>query len=175
MKLRNLADGRESEVEIVERGDSKLRAIVNGREICAGLEILTDGGAILAVAGRRRRVFGALRNSILAAVGPRTFEFARADESIRRRSHGLATPTIEAPMPGKVLRVLVRAGDLVAAGQPLIVLEAMKMETTLAAEGAAVVRAVHAAEGDMVDHGAVLIELSPPPDSSATGSSPPAR
>ena len=75
-------------------------------------------------------------------------------------------------MPGKVLKVLVRDGDLVEAGQPLVVIEAMKMETTLAAESAAMVKQVRVEEGQTVDHGAVLIELSPPPASSDRESAP---
>ena len=75
-------------------------------------------------------------------------------------------------MPGKVLKVLVRDGDLVEAGQPLVVIEAMKMETTLAAESAAIVKQVRVEEGQTVDHGAVLIELSPPPASSDRESAP---
>jgi biotin carboxyl carrier protein len=62
-------------------------------------------------------------------------------------------------MPGTVLRVLVAAGDPVAARQPLVVLEAMKMETPVVAPYEARVRAVHVAEGDRVAGGALLVEL----------------
>ena len=62
-------------------------------------------------------------------------------------------------MPGTVIRLLVGKGDSVRARQPLVVLEAMKMETPLASPYEAVVRAVHVAEGDLVDGGAVLVEL----------------
>ena len=75
-----------------------------------------------------------------------------------------------APMPGKVLKILVSEGDTVAAGDLLVVLEAMKMETTLFAEGAAVIRKIGVTAGQMVDHGAVLLELSPAADSSASES-----
>jgi acetyl/propionyl-CoA carboxylase alpha subunit len=64
-----------------------------------------------------------------------------------------------APMPGTVIRVLVEAGATVAARQPLVVLEAMKMETPLVSPYAATVRAVHVGEGDRVAGGAVLVEL----------------
>ena len=63
-------------------------------------------------------------------------------------------------MPGTVIRVLVSPGDEVDARQPLVVLEAMKMETPLVAPYAAIVRAVHVAEGDRVGGGTLLIELS---------------
>ncbi|MBV8396822.1 MAG: methylcrotonoyl-CoA carboxylase, partial [Actinobacteria bacterium] len=68
--------------------------------------------------------------------------------------------SVTAPMPGTVLRVLVQAGDEVAARQPLVVIEAMKMETPLVAPYAATVREVHVQEGDRVAGGALLVELS---------------
>jgi biotin carboxyl carrier protein len=71
----------------------------------------------------------------------------------------LAPPQIVAPMPGKVLQVLVCAGQRIGAGDGLLVLEAMKMEHRITAEAAATVRAVHVADGQMVDAGTVLVEL----------------
>jgi acetyl/propionyl-CoA carboxylase alpha subunit len=68
---------------------------------------------------------------------------------------------IAAPMPGTVIRVLVEAGARVSARQPLVVLEAMKMETPLVAPYEGTVKAVHVAEGDRVAGGAVLVELEP--------------
>jgi 3-methylcrotonyl-CoA carboxylase alpha subunit len=64
-------------------------------------------------------------------------------------------------MPGKVLKLLVADGQPVEHGDPLIVLEAMKMETTLYAESPAIVAKICVEAGQMVDHGARLIELSP--------------
>ena len=66
---------------------------------------------------------------------------------------------VVAPMPGTVIRVLVEPGAAVAARQPLVVLEAMKMETPLVSPYDAIVRAVHVSEGDRVAGGAVLVEL----------------
>jgi acetyl-CoA/propionyl-CoA carboxylase biotin carboxyl carrier protein len=66
---------------------------------------------------------------------------------------------LTAPMPGTVLRVLAKEGDTVKQRQPLIVLEAMKMETPVVSPYEAVVRAVHVSEGDRVAGGALLVEL----------------
>ena len=66
---------------------------------------------------------------------------------------------LTAPMPGTVIRVLVREGDQVQPRQPLVVLEAMKMETPVVSPYAAVVRSVHVAEGDRVAGGTLLVEL----------------
>jgi acetyl/propionyl-CoA carboxylase alpha subunit len=72
---------------------------------------------------------------------------------------GAEHSAVTAPMPGTVIRLLVSAGDAVKARQPLVVLEAMKMETPLASPYDAVVRAVNVGEGDQVIGGAVLVEL----------------
>ena len=64
-----------------------------------------------------------------------------------------------APMPGKVLEVLVAQGDIVEAGAPLMVLEAMKMEHRIVAAADGTVAAVHYQAGDQVAQGAVLLDL----------------
>jgi biotin carboxyl carrier protein len=65
-------------------------------------------------------------------------------------------------MPGIVRAVLVQPGEAVAAGQPLVILEAMKMENELRADHAGIVREVKVAAGNAVDGGAALIVIEPP-------------
>jgi acetyl/propionyl-CoA carboxylase alpha subunit len=78
-----------------------------------------------------------------------------------------------APMPGLVRRVLVEVGALVTAGQPLLVLEAMKMEQTVAAPAAGVVAELRAKAGEQVSTGQVLAMVeSSPAESSPAESSP---
>jgi acetyl/propionyl-CoA carboxylase alpha subunit len=67
--------------------------------------------------------------------------------------------SICAPMPGTVLRVLVEPGDRVEPRQPLVVLEAMKMETPLVSPYEGVVLSVHVVEGDRVSGGTTVVEL----------------
>jgi biotin carboxyl carrier protein len=62
-------------------------------------------------------------------------------------------------MPGKVTKLLVGLGDRVEKGQPLAVLEAMKMESRFEAPRAGVVAAVHVREGDQVEEGTVILDL----------------
>lgn len=69
---------------------------------------------------------------------------------------------ITAPMPGMVVKIEVSEGSRVEAGQGVAIVEAMKMENELRAAGPGVVRAVHAAPGEAVDKGQVLVELAPP-------------
>ncbi len=67
--------------------------------------------------------------------------------------------SLAAPMPGKVLQVLVRPGDTVAKGAPLVILEAMKMEHTIAAPHDGRVAEIHFKAGEQVNEGAELLRL----------------
>ena len=73
----------------------------------------------------------------------------------RHRDHSMA-----APMPGLVLKILVARGDVVTKGTPLIVLEAMKMEHQIVATHDGTVSAVNCVEGELVQPGVDLVELS---------------
>ncbi|AEV33368.1 acetyl/propionyl-CoA carboxylase, alpha subunit [Owenweeksia hongkongensis DSM 17368] len=66
---------------------------------------------------------------------------------------------LKAPMPGMVLDIIVSAGDTVTKGDKLVVLEAMKMENVLKAEGDAVVKAIHAEKGKAVEKNQILVEF----------------
>jgi 3-methylcrotonyl-CoA carboxylase alpha subunit len=70
-----------------------------------------------------------------------------------------AAGTLAAPMPGKVLQVLVQAGAKVAKGEPLVILEAMKMEHTIAAPHDGTVAEIHFKAGEQVTEGALLLRL----------------
>jgi acetyl/propionyl-CoA carboxylase alpha subunit len=66
---------------------------------------------------------------------------------------------ILAPMPGKVVRVLVHTGDVVRVHQPLVVVEAMKMENELRAGRSGRVAAIHVQEGASVEAGALVVVI----------------
>jgi acetyl-CoA/propionyl-CoA carboxylase biotin carboxyl carrier protein len=72
---------------------------------------------------------------------------------------GVRSPKVIAPMPGKVLAVRVEVGAQVTAGDPLVVLEAMKMETIVSADADAEVKEVRVAAGAMIEPGQVLVVL----------------
>jgi acetyl/propionyl-CoA carboxylase alpha subunit len=81
------------------------------------------------------------------------------DEAAQHGGAGGEGGAVAAPMPGTVIRVLVAAGDRVEARQPLVVLEAMKMETPVVAPYDGTVGGVHVEEGDAVAGGTLLVEL----------------
>ncbi|MSQ41833.1 MAG: hypothetical protein EXR65_02200 [Dehalococcoidia bacterium] len=68
---------------------------------------------------------------------------------------------VTAPLPGVVVAVHVAVGDRVAVAQPLLVVEAMKMQNEVQARYAGVVTAVHATKGDRVEKGGLLVEYTP--------------
>jgi biotin carboxyl carrier protein len=161
MRLRETSSGRQFDVEVTSAGPL-LEARLDGVEVRLPNQQLADGTILIDCGGRRVRAFVArVGESIVVSVGPQTFTFAELKLSRGASRHSLATPLLTAPMPGKVLRIMVGEGDEVEAGQPLITMEAMKMETTLSAEGPARVKRIPVSEGQMIDAGTVLMELSP--------------
>ncbi|MCB4955748.1 acetyl-CoA carboxylase biotin carboxyl carrier protein subunit [Streptococcus mutans] len=71
-----------------------------------------------------------------------------------------AANTMPAPMPGTILKVLVNVGDTVSENQPLMILEAMKMENEIVAGMAGTVSAIHVSSGQAVDAGDNLITIA---------------
>jgi acetyl/propionyl-CoA carboxylase alpha subunit len=135
--------------------------------LAVGPRIAATGGATvedlaLEVDGRpSRAVVARTRDRVLVALAGRVYEF-ETGEAARDGSHAAAgSGLVSAPMPGKVIAVLVAVGEQVAPGQALVVVEAMKMETTLAAEVGGCVSAVHAVAGQAVDAGAIVVEITP--------------
>ncbi|MEP7275278.1 MAG: acetyl/propionyl/methylcrotonyl-CoA carboxylase subunit alpha [Betaproteobacteria bacterium] len=106
-------------------------------------------GASVVAAGEERFVFAPSVRRRLRLVDP----LAHAGEEEARGGH------LMAPMSGTVVAVMVKTGDKVDKGAPLVVLEAMKMEHTIAAPAAGIVSAVHFAVGDRVAEGADLVDV----------------
>jgi biotin carboxyl carrier protein len=89
----------------------------------------------------------------------RFVEDANKVETRRSRGPGVAAREVTPPTPGSVVRVLVKAGQNVEKGQPLVVVSAMKMEMTLAAPYGGIVRAVNTEVGAQVSPGQILVEI----------------
>jgi len=76
-----------------------------------------------------------------------------------KRTFEAVNTDVKAPMPGKVLSVIVKAGDAVAKGDGIMILEAMKMENVLKSEGDCVIKSILIEAGQSVEKGQVMIEL----------------
>ena len=105
-------------------------------------------------------------------VGNRLFDY-RVDDPRQWKRAGDAAGNqgrapIVAPMPGKVVRILVAVGDDVEAGQGIIVVEAMKMQNEMKAPRAGRVTTIQAKVNDSVAAGAILVVIEPPATISTT-------
>jgi 3-methylcrotonyl-CoA carboxylase alpha subunit len=138
------------------------RVVVDGTEHAVEAQPLDDGMRVLLIDGRRYRVdLARTGRERFVAVGGEVYTFvAESGTAAAHRVAIVAQPEIRAPMPGKVLQVFVQPGDRVDAGDGLLILEAMKMESRLTAEAAATVASVRVAAGDTVDGGQVLVVLA---------------
>ncbi len=88
-----------------------------------------------------------------------TWQLAKVDPLFHASDAQGAQGSLVAPMPGKVVALLASPGQHVAQGAPLLILEAMKMEHTIAAPGAGRVKSFHYAAGDQVSDGVELLEF----------------
>jgi len=152
--------GRVREVEVKALGGGRWLVRVDQAELTLAVEAMPDGklrlageqGVVVAEvtpAGERRFV----------RLGQLDFVLEREPDARARPAAGSAGHGLEAPMPGVVTKVMVVVGEDVAKGQPLLALEAMKMEHAIRAPRAGRVKAVSASPGQMVQAGASLIEL----------------
>jgi biotin carboxyl carrier protein len=91
-------------------------------------------------------------------------ERTRAIRAMTGKAGGAQGPKpVKAPMPGLIVRVEVAVGDTVRPGQPVVAMEAMKMENELKAEAAGVISRIHAEPGKPVEKGTVLVEFEAVP------------
>jgi biotin carboxyl carrier protein len=149
-------------------GGHRFRIAFDGAEHVADLLVLERGGSYsLLLDGRpfdvRQLPGGGLR------VGDRPFP-VEIDDARRfrvrlasKRAGGGAGETVRSPMPGKVVLVPVALGDPVRPGQTVAIVEAMKMQNELAAEGGGRVKEVRVSAGQVVDSGEALVVLEEAP------------
>jgi glutaconyl-CoA/methylmalonyl-CoA decarboxylase subunit gamma len=170
MKYRVVIEGREREVDL----DLSAWTPSGGT-----MGVLVDGAPqdvdVRAVPGGFSFRFGAALHEVLVhldgteaqlasgtARGVATVQSERAAAAKKKSGGGgRSFGELRAPMPGRVVRVLVETGHTVAAGQPMIVIEAMKMENELRAGAPGIVREVHVREGASVEGKSLLVTLDP--------------
>jgi 3-methylcrotonyl-CoA carboxylase alpha subunit len=136
---------------------------IGERSLRATGEQRPDGGFSFLIDGVRRKIK-------LLEHGPETVvlldgESWRLVEVDPLAAHAGEDPSagrLTAPMPGRVIQLMVEPGSRIQRGQPLMVIEAMKMEHTVSAPADGVVEAVRFAAGDTVEEGAELITLAGP-------------
>ena len=140
-------DGARQSVEIVHHRSGRLSYFVDG----AGIEPSTRAGVMRLASG-----------NIAVMEGGDTFVLPLHDFFAAAEEAENASDRLTAPMPGKVVQIFAKAGDEVARGTPLAILEAMKMEHTLAAPADARIEAVEVSQGEQVGEGAVVVRFAKP-------------
>jgi biotin carboxyl carrier protein len=164
MKLTTLVDGVERQLELKEPSETSgtcafsldgLKGHADVREIAPGAYSILLGARSFEV----KIEYGESCYSVI--VDGRRYEIAVRDpRRLSRGSTGLAAAgplKLAAPMPGKVVRVMVEEGQAVASGQGLVVVEAMKMQNEIKSPKAGVVKAVHVRQGGSVSAGQALL------------------
>jgi biotin carboxyl carrier protein len=155
--------GTSSVVEIEEGPDGRLHVRVDGEAVEVDGQLSPGGTRSLLVDGASHLVdLAEERDGLRVSVDGEPFQ-VRVEDPVRRRG-GFAGPTaagtaqrLVAPMPGKVVAVLVEVGQVVEPGAGLVVLEAMKMENEFRATVRGTVTEVHVAPGQAVDGGDLLV------------------
>ncbi|MBO9663571.1 acetyl/propionyl/methylcrotonyl-CoA carboxylase subunit alpha [Dokdonella sp.] len=152
---------RGERIEVVAQGSGgSYRLDADGRRIAVGHAHLADGLLTLEADGTARRWQVAFdRNGVSVHDGVRRRTFTHAPSFTWTQESAASGDRIVAPMPGRIVVVKAQAGDEVAAGQEVLVMEAMKMELSLKAPRAGKIDSVQAAAGDFVDADAVLVRL----------------
>ena len=131
---------------LVRDGVSQTLAYVDGEGTKIGVSIKRPGADPVIVAAEVSEA----RSAAVAAL------VAQA-----RRGSAEGPMTVKSPMPGRVVKILARPGERVAAGQAVVVVEAMKMENELRAPRAGTVRELRCAEGAAVEAGQDLVIVEP--------------
>ncbi|MFO0980415.1 MAG: biotin/lipoyl-containing protein [Planctomycetota bacterium] len=156
------------EVEVTRAGE-QLMVAHGGEQLMVSAATIDQGARYsLLVAGRSLDVIAEMRGSqMLLIVNGHSHRIVVEDERERaaRRISGARSSsgrqTVTSPMPGVVRAVRVSPGARVQRGQPLVILEAMKMENEIAAEGEGVVETVRVAPGAAVNQGDALVVIGP--------------
>lgn len=164
MKLSLKVNGREEQIEILAPAPACRFRLGGGAERSAQVEVPEPCVYSVLLDGRsyEARVEETL-SALAVVIDGYRFEIEVRDPRRFGRVSGGAggegVQSVVAPMPGKVVRVLVGAGDAVEAGQGLLVVEAMKMQNEMKAARTGKVLRIHAREGDTVTAGEVLATI----------------
>jgi biotin carboxyl carrier protein len=167
MRYTAIAGGEERLIEVTPR-ENGYRVVIGDRELELDAVHL-EGFAVSLIAGTRSYrcdIEPGKNGQIRVLVGEAIYPLEILDERRLRMRRAAGKFTLEgpqrvdAPMPGKVTRVLVKVGDEVQEGQGLVVVEAMKMENELKSPKAGRVTELRAVEGAAVESGAKLVVVA---------------
>jgi len=160
MQLNFRHAGRHVEAQTQPEG-RQWRVVIGQRSYVIDASDLDEQTLLLNFGGRQYTAYVARRGTdVFVQMRGEVHHFSvETSGGAQHELTSLADPKIAAPMPGKVLQVLVGRGAKVETGDGLLILEAMKMENLLVAAAPATVEEVRVEPGQTVDAGQVLIVL----------------
>ncbi len=153
----------EHNVELSRTADG-YRLHIGERSMPIKLQRSADGSYLLSTGGLDERIsIAASGDDVFIHLGGEAYHlhYEHPLEWLAHQAHGGAEDHVLAPMPGSLVVLHVKTGQQVTRGEALLVMESMKMETTIAAPRDGVVAAMHFAKGQTFDRDAVLLTLEP--------------
>jgi len=162
-------NGRAHEVALVERL-GELLVEVDGEPLAISYEEVDNLGQVALLSGHKS--FGVSiegdGHALSAVIAGHLYAVEIEDERERaahaaERASAKGGGVLKSVMPGIVVKLLVREGERVAQGQPLLLLEAMKMQNEISAPSAGIVQTLHVREREAVTSGAKLVTLAGDP------------
>ena len=152
-------DGAEEHAVRVKFAEAGLRIALNGHEHALSGESLEGGALRVGLDGRVFRARAVRDGYDWHVFSAGRYRRLTLKQALPEQDEDTRSGSLAAPMPGKIVQVMSSPGDQVKKGQPLLILEAMKMEHTITAPADGVVKEVHFAAGEQVLEGAELITL----------------
>jgi 3-methylcrotonyl-CoA carboxylase alpha subunit len=153
-------DGSEERTVIAKAGAGSWLLQIGEKMICGNAECRPDGALSIVLDGVRGRVTVLAADAeVMVLLAGEHWRLVEMDPLAIHEGEDPAAGRLTAPMPGRVIQLMVGVGDSVQRGEPLMTIEAMKMEHTVAAPADGTVAAVRFAVGDLVEEGAELISL----------------
>jgi pyruvate carboxylase subunit B len=158
--------GNEHVVDLEEK-NGRLSVRFDDRPVDADLTLLHGSGlfSLLLDGHSREMVLEREGERVFVSLDGERIEVRVQDDVSRALAAFRAAPpsgpsVVAAPMPGVVVGVPVKVGDAIEAGQPVIIVEAMKMQNELAAQAPGIVSEIRVKPGEAVDGGQVLVVLA---------------
>lgn len=148
----------------LSRSATAYRLHVGEQTVEIDLNVGADGTTWLTLEGRRIPVVIASRGDevfVHLAGEAYSLRYLHPLDRLAAQAGGAAEDRMTAPMPGSIVSVSVKAGDAVTKGQALLVMESMKMETTLTAPRDGVIAEITYEPGQTFDRDALLLSLEP--------------
>lgn len=158
---------RVAEIELVSKDGNKVELLIDGKPFAVDMIMAENGSCSILHEGR------SLNAGLVRSENGKSYEINMFNKDfhvdivdsqakylrIKKGAVEKQERNITAPMPGKVVKIPVNVGDKLAAGDIVIVLEAMKMQSNYKVSADCVVKNIAVKEGDAVSSGQILVEL----------------